>query len=237
MRSAEQKLQVSESRASKFDFDLIADRYDRWYASRRGEMYDRLEKRLIAHILPGAAEGRRALEVGCGTGHWSRFLSEYGFEVTAIDISERMIDVALQKDIANITFHIGDGHLLPFANSSFDLTAAITTLEFVRDPHVVLREMIRCTRRPGRVLVGVLNRLSKINRKRQASPESTYAAARLFSTYELKEFLKLYGPTKIAVGGFVPARRWLIPFSPFFDRIARVFGNRKGAFIAAVLQL
>jgi ubiquinone/menaquinone biosynthesis C-methylase UbiE len=237
MPSAEQKLQVRESEVSKFNFDLIADRYDRWYASSRGAMYDRLEKKLIARILPSAAEGQRALEVGCGTGHWSRFLSEYGFGVTALDISERMIDVALQKDIANVTFHIGDGHLLPFADSSFDLAAAITTLEFVRDPHVVLREMIRCTRRPGTVLVGVLNRLSKINRKRQTSPESPYAAARLFSPFELKEFLKPYGPTKIAVGGFVPAQRWLIPFSPCLDPIARVFGNQKGAFIAAVLQL
>jgi ubiquinone/menaquinone biosynthesis C-methylase UbiE len=237
MRSAEQKLQVRQSKASKFNFDPIADRYDRWYASSRGAMYDRLEKKLIGHILPSAGEGQRALDIGCGTGHWSRFLSEYGFEVTGFDISKRMIDVALEKNIANATFHIGDGHSLPFADASFDLTAAITTLEFVRDPHIVLREMIRCTRKPGSVLVGVLNRLSTVNRKRQASPESPYAAARLFSPSELKEFLKSYGPTKIAVGGFVPARRWLIPFSPFFDRIARVFGNQKGAFIAGVLQL
>jgi len=237
MLSSEQKLLIKESKVSRFNFDVIAERYDQWYASRRGAMYDSLEKKLISYILPTGAEGKRALEVGCGTGHWSRFLSEYGFEVTGLDISESMIDEALQKDLKNVSFHLGDGHLLPFADRSFDLTAAITTLEFVHDPHAVLQEMIRCTRKPGMVLLGVLNRLSKVNRQGQAYPESPYAAAQLFSPLELKEFLQPYGQVQITVGGFVPEQSWLIPFAPWFDRIAGMFGSQKGTFIVALLKL
>jgi ubiquinone/menaquinone biosynthesis C-methylase UbiE len=237
MPSVERKLQTNESKASRFEFDLLADSYDNWYASRRGAMYDRLEKKLIASLLPAGVEGEKLLEVGCGTGHWSRFFSKYGFEVTGIDISERMIDAALRKDIPNVSFYVGDGHLLPFADDSFDLTAAITTLEFVRDTDAVLREMIRCTRKPGMILLGVLNRLSKGNRQRQDRTESPYAAARLFSPVELKQLLQPYGRVEITVGGFVPAQSWLIPFAPCFDCIARMFGNQKGAFMAAVLKL
>ncbi len=230
---------MNESKASRFDFDLLADSYDNWYAGRRGAMYDRLEKKLIVDFLPAKAEGKKLLEVGCGTGHWSRFFREYGFEVTGLDTSERMINAALQKNIVNVSFLIADGHLLPFANDSFDLTAAITTLEFVRDTEAVLREMIRCTRKPGRILLGVLNGLSKANRQRQRqdSPKSPYAAARLFSPVELKEFLEPFGQVEITVGGFVPAQSWLIPFAPLVDPIARIFGGQKGAFIAAVLKL
>jgi SAM-dependent methyltransferase len=242
MRSAEQKLEINESNesnASRFDFDLLADSYDDWYAGRRGAMYDRLEKKLIADLLPAKAEGKKLLEVGCGTGHWSRFFSEYGFDVTGLDTSERMINAALQKNIANVSFLKADARLLPFANDSFDLTAAITTLEFVRDTDAVLREMIRCTRKSGRILLGVLNGLSKVNRQRQRreSPESPYAAARLFSPVELKEFLEPYGRVEITVGGFVPTQTWLVPLAPLVDSIARLFGGQKGAFIAAVLKL
>ena len=239
MRSAERKLEINESKASRFDFDLLADNYDDWYAGRRGTMYDRLERKLIADFLPAKAEGKKLLEVGCGTGHWARFFSEYGFDVIGLDTSERMINAALQKNIVNVSFLIADAHLLPFADDSFDLTAAITTLEFVRDTEAALREMVRCTRKPGRILLGVLNGLSEVNRQRQRqdSPESPYSAARLFSPVELKEFLEPFGRVEMTVGGFVPAQSWLIPFAPLVDRIARMFGGQEGAFIAAVLKL
>ncbi|KPK75894.1 MAG: hypothetical protein AMJ79_09305 [Phycisphaerae bacterium SM23_30] len=239
MPSAEQKLKINKSKASRFDFDLIADSYDNWYAGRRGAMYDRLEKKIIAELLPAAAEGEKLLEVGCGTGHWSEFFSEYGFEVTGLDVSERMINAAWRKSIPNASFHIADGHLLPFADDSFNWTTAITTLEFVRDAGAVLREMIRCTRKSGKILLGVLNGLSKVNRQkqRQEIPENSYAAARLYSPVELKQLLQPYGRVKIIVGGFIPAQNWLIPFAPWFDRSARTLGSQKGAFIAAVLKL
>ena len=239
MPSVEHKLHANGSKASRFNFDRVAGSYDRWYADRRGAMYDRLEKKLIASFLPTETEGKRLLEIGCGTGHWSRFFSQCGFEVTGLDISERMVNTALQKGIPNVSFYVADGHLLPFQDSTFDLTAAITTLEFVRDAEVVLREMIRCTRKPGRILLGMLNGLSTVNRQRQrqSNPENPYAAARLFSSVELREFLEPYGRVEITVGSFVPAQNWLIPLAPWIDRIAQLFGSQKGAFMAAVLKL
>jgi len=239
MPSAERKLQADESNASRFDFDCVADSYDSWYAGRRGAMYDRLEKRLIANFLPTETEGKRLLEIGCGTGHWSRFFNQYGFEVTGLDISEGMINIARQKGIPNVSFHMGDGHSLPFQDSTFDMTAAITTLEFVHDAEVVIREMIRCTRKPGRMLLGMLNGLATVNqqRQRQNHPENPYTAARLFSPVEVRKFLEPYGQVEITVGGFVPTQNWLIPLAPWIDRIARMFGCQKGAFIASVLKL
>ena len=239
MPSVERKLQIHESKASRFDFDRIADSYDSWYAGRRGAMYDRLEKKLIVSFLPAKTEGKKLLEIGCGTGHWSYFFSQYGFEFTGLDISEGMINTARQKGIPNVSFHKGDGHLLSFQDSTFDLTAAITALEFVRDAEVVLREMIRCTRKPGRILLGMLNGLSTVNRRRlrHNHPENPYVAARLFSPVELREFLEPYGQVEIIVGGFVPTQSWLIPLAPWIDCLTQMLGGQRGAFMAAVLKL
>jgi len=117
---------------SKFDFDAIADRYDLWYESAEGAMYDHLEKKAISKYLPKNVKGMKLkaiskylpknvkgmklLEIGCGTGHWSQFFSEYDFEVTGIDVSERMIKIAQSKDIPNASFQMADGQSLPFGD-------------------------------------------------------------------------------------------------------------------------
>lgn len=230
-------LEAAPVKASMFNFDAVADSYDQWYETPLGPMYDRLEKKAIARYLSGKREGRKLLEIGCGTGHWSRFFSEYAFEVTGVDVSERMIDIAKSKHISKASFQLADAHSLPYSDETFDITAAVTTLEFVRDAESVVREMVRCTRKPGRVLFGVLNGLSKFNQQRANGPEGPYAAARLFTPVELREFLRPFGQVEIAVASFVPTQSWLIPFTPWFDRIARMFKSQKGAFIAAALTL
>jgi hypothetical protein len=53
----------------------------------------------------------------------------------------------------------------------------------------------------------------------------------------LKELLEPFGRVEITIAVFVPAQSWLIPFAPWFDRIARMFRNQKGAFIAAAIKL
>lgn len=128
MNLAEDTNFMLQQSASYFNFDEAANSYDSWCADRRGAMYDRLEKKLIANFLPTETEGKKLLEIGCGTGHWSRFFSQCGFEITGLDISERMVNTALQKGIPDVSFHMGDGHLLPFQDSTFDLTAAALKL-------------------------------------------------------------------------------------------------------------
>lgn len=152
MPLANTNLQIKTKKQTRFDFNSVADTYDKWYETAEGALYDRLEKKAISKYLLRNVQGRKLLEVGCVTGHWIQFFSEYGFEVTGLDISERMIDIAKSKNISNVSFQVADGHSLPFSDETFNATAAITTLEFVRDSDAVLQEMIRCTRKSGRIL-------------------------------------------------------------------------------------
>jgi len=235
---ADNNLQMAIGKSSRFDFDLLADKYDSWYESAKGRMYDRLEKKAISRYLPPDAKGKKLLEVGCGTGHWSGFFSEHGFEVVGVDVSERMIDMAKSKNIPNVSFQVADGYSLPFPDETFDVTAAITTLEFVRDAKAVIREMVRCTRKPGgRLLIGVLNELARLNRNRKQRPESPYAKARLFSPSQLKQLLEPYGRVHTVITGFVPNQTVLLSLTPLFDAIGRFLHIPYGAFIAAEVKL
>jgi ubiquinone/menaquinone biosynthesis C-methylase UbiE len=238
MPSLDTNLKGPVDRPSRFDFDTKAGTYDKWYETAEGLMYDRLEKKAISKYLLRNVPGRKLLEIGCGTGHWSRFFSNYGFEVTGVDTSERMIKVAQNKDIPNASFQIADGHSLPFADNSFDVTAAITTLEFAHSAELVLQEMARCAQRPGGLLlIGVLNVLARLNRKRKGDPGSPYANARLFSPEQLEQLLEPYGQTYIVAVGFVPVQQWLLPLAPVTDLICRLLHRPSGVFIAAEVRL
>lgn len=227
-----------KERRSKVDFDVIADRYDLWYESAEGAMYDHFEKKAISKFLPRNIQSMKLLEIGCGTGHWSQFFSEYGFEVTGVDVSERMIEIAQSKDVPNALFQIANGQSLPFGDGSFDVAAAITTLEFVDNAESVVQEMARCTRKPaGQLLIGVLNALAGFNRKRQQDPESLYAKARLFSPKQLKGLLDPCGQTNIITVAFVPRRKCLLPLSPLIDTVGRLLHLPYGVFVAAEVRL
>ena len=93
--------QTESEKSARFDFDSVADTYDKWYDTAEGAMYDRLEKKALSRYLPQNAQGMKLLEIGCGTGHWSQFFSEHGFEVTGVDVSGRMIEIAENKHIQN----------------------------------------------------------------------------------------------------------------------------------------
>jgi len=235
---ADTNLQLAIEKASRFDFDLIADKYDQWYKSAKGQMYDRLEKKVIGQYLPKNIGEKKLLEVGCGTGHWSQFFSKYGFEVTGVDISERMIDIAKSKNIPNASFQVADSHSLSFADETFDVTATITTLEFVRDAEAVVREMVRCTRKPGgQLLIGALNGLARVNRNRKQSPESLYVKAQFFSPSQLKQLLEPFGRLAMVTSGFVPNQKLFLPLAPLIDTIGRTLHVPYGAFIAAKVRL
>ena len=112
MPSVDANLEGSADKLSRFDFDAVADKYDKWYETTEGAMYDYLEKKAVSRYLRQNAQGKKLLEVGCGTGHWSQFFSDCGFEITGVDISGRMIKIAQSKNIANASFQIADGHTL-----------------------------------------------------------------------------------------------------------------------------
>lgn len=221
-----------------FNFDNVADRYDRWYNTPRGAIYDRFEKKAVDKLLKNHNEDKKLLEVGCGTGHWSEFFSEKGYKITGIDISERMVTIAKNKNIARSSFRVMDGHSMSFADNSFDIAAAITTLEFAADPNAMIAEMARCVRKPGgKLFFGVLNALSEYNRKRKNEAGSPYASANLFSPGKLKRILEPLGQLQMIVAGFVPQQERFFALSPIFELIGHHSKSRHGAFIAVKVQL
>ena len=163
-----------------FDDPQLAVRYETWYAG-AGRRADALEKRLLGQLIRHLPLARTALEIGCGTGHFTRWMTEQGWHTTGLDISSSMLTEA--QRLGGAMFVQGDATSLPFRDATFDVVALITTLEFVHEPERAITEAVRVARHGLRW--GVLNRHSLLAARRRASGKPVWQAARFFTVGEL----------------------------------------------------
>jgi ubiquinone/menaquinone biosynthesis C-methylase UbiE len=100
------------------------------------------------------------LDVGCGIGHWGRVLGKIlpaGARVMGVDREPRWVEEATKRAAAaglseRFSYREGVAESLPFQDGSFDIVTCQTVLIHVRDPAVVLAEMVRVTRPGGLVI-------------------------------------------------------------------------------------
>lgn len=75
-------------------YNTLADFYDVLTTGYCHDVWlERIEELALAHGQPG----RRVLDIACGTGKSFLPLAERGYEITACDISERMVEIAREK--------------------------------------------------------------------------------------------------------------------------------------------
>jgi len=155
--------------------------YEIWYQT-VGRWADQQEKALLKWLLSKFKAARSILEVGSGTGHFTRWLSEQGLLALGLDSSRPMLEEAMRlKSPACLQ---ADATALPFRSASVDLVAFITTFEFLPDPIQALAEAIRVARE-GLVL-GVLNAQSRLGRQYKHAAGPIWEAARFYTPNELK---------------------------------------------------
>lgn len=127
--------------------------YDAWYKTPRGHWISDQEFSLLTDLLK-PQPGAQLLDVGCGTGHFSRRFAASGLVVTGIDPDAEAIGYARQQN-QQIQYLQGSALALPFADDHFDYSAAVTSLCFIDEPALALKEMWRVTRH--KMVLGLLN--------------------------------------------------------------------------------
>lgn len=163
-----------------FDDAAIAGGYESWYET-EGAGADQAERRLLSRWLARLGPPGTALEIGCGTGHFTRWLAALGWQVAGVDVAAPMLAEAVRRGgPAYVRAHSGG---LPFADAAFDVALMITSLEFMPDPARALREAARVARRG--LALGVLNAWSLMGWQRKRSRLPVWQAAHFYSPFEL----------------------------------------------------
>ncbi|MGB9105022.1 MAG: class I SAM-dependent methyltransferase [Terriglobales bacterium] len=171
--------------ANPFEDPVIALGYEKWYAG-PGKRADELEKDLLAKMLALFPQAKTVLEVGCGTGHFSRWLASRGFQTVGLDCSTPMLQQARRHP--GVAYIRGDAYALPCANRAFDLVLMVTTLEFLQEPSMAIREAVRVARQG--LLLGVLNRWSGLAIRRRIFSSAIWRAAHFYSVRQLAQLTR-----------------------------------------------
>lgn len=103
-----------------------------------------------------AEPGARWVDLGCGTGALSGAIARAGrpASLLGLDTSEGFLRSA-ERDVPDAEFRVGDAADTGLPSGAFDLAVSGLVLNFTRDPHAALREMVRVVRPGGRVALYV----------------------------------------------------------------------------------
>lgn len=99
--------------------------------------------------------GKRLIEFGCATGAASSVLRDFGWDVTATDVSKYAIDRA-KKNFKGIKFLVQDMEK-PFKGEKFDLVVAFDVIEHLPHPEVAIRNVWSLLKNGGTTIFSTPN--------------------------------------------------------------------------------
>lgn len=147
-------------------FEDIALDFDSYYESPKG-ISDKiinawlrrpgLIKRLKVTLeVSNPHQGKRILDVGCGSGKFVVECAKRGAEVLGMDISREMIEIAKDFCVENkveAELRIGDATKeLP---GGFDVCVALGVFEYFENPKSILMNMFASTEKGGKIIFSV----------------------------------------------------------------------------------
>jgi len=145
----EQTQQLERTRTA---WDRIAGGYDRFVTPRWALGEDVLTR-------AGLRPGMRFLDVASGSGALSIPAARLGAHVTAVDLSEVMIERLVARaeaeGLTEVDARVMDGHSLDLPDDTFDVTGSQFGVMLFPDQPRALREMARVTKPGGTVLMVV----------------------------------------------------------------------------------
>lgn len=159
-------LRIADFIASRFDVPAVLPSKQAIAASfgRAAVRYDTaaaLQQQTGAALLATlpACAPRRVLDLGCGTGFFTRDLAGHfpQAQIIGVDIAEGMLHEARRTDAQEcIAWLGGDAEQLPLAADSIDLVFSNLALQWCADPQVALAEIARVLRRGGLAAITTL---------------------------------------------------------------------------------
>ena len=138
---------------------------------------------LLGHADAELDPSSHVVEIGCGAGRMSRAIARRVAEVTAVDVSPRMLELAREHNprLGNVQWVLGDGTTLqPIPDASADVCISHVVLQHIPDPEVTLgyvREMGRVLR-PGGWAAFQVSNAPAVHARPPEGPRRRWAALR-----------------------------------------------------------
>ena len=129
-------------------YDL--ERQHWWFVAREKIISNYLKKLIATEIVK--KQDLKILNVGCGPGRSSQYLSSFG-EVTSIEYDKECCEFASER--TGLQIINGSITALPFQDEMFDLVCAFDVIEHVEDDQLAVSEMKRVAKKEGVIFITV----------------------------------------------------------------------------------
>jgi ubiquinone/menaquinone biosynthesis C-methylase UbiE len=202
---------------------------------------------LVAKL--GITKGLDVLDLGCGDGTTAVPEAELGANVLGVDIATNLVEAgnirAKEAGISNLSFQEGDAtNLANLEDESFDLVVTVFGAMFAPKPFDVAKEMIRVTRKGGRIVMGnwipgdptLVAQILKISAAYTPPPPEGFISPMLWGVEE--HVIERFGKAGIAKENISFERdtfTFNAPYSPsaFVNAFRNYYGPTMNAFEAA----
>jgi SAM-dependent methyltransferase len=132
-------------------FDRAAEYYDKTRSLLPGTM-----ERVLGSVVPELRDAGRVLEIGAGTGRFTRPLKGAGLDIYGSDISLPMLEKLVETSVGGRPpLVVGDATRLPFVDDSFGAGVGVHILHLIPDWKLALQELGRVIEPGGKFLLDV----------------------------------------------------------------------------------
>ncbi len=165
--------------------------------------WQRRVKMLTTHLK----SSDKVLEIGCGTGYFTKEIAKTNAQVTAIDISPELLNIARQEITEpNVSFLLDNAYDLSFKDESFDSIVGSSVLHHLEIGKAI-SEMLRVLKPGGSIFftepnmmnpqIALQKNIPALKRKLGDSPDET-----AFFRWSLNKLLRKTGFTEIIIKPF-----------------------------------
>jgi SAM-dependent methyltransferase len=113
-------------------------------------------KDILPFMVRNIPTGSSIADLGCGDGFGSYLLNSEGYDVTGMDLSGNMVELARKHEQKGLSFIQGDLSAPPFEKEQFDAVMMINSLEWTQDPFDALKKVSEIIKVDGQLCIGVL---------------------------------------------------------------------------------
>jgi len=145
---------------------VVPQIYERWWRPALGRVAKGVfgpgmgDEKRIARLLLALSPGDGVLDVGCGTGNFTRdFARSVGPDglVVGLDVSQTMLSRAVadtaEAGFDQVAYVRGDAADAPFQDASFDAVCCFAALNLFADPYAALDSFARVLTPGGRLAI------------------------------------------------------------------------------------
>jgi ubiquinone/menaquinone biosynthesis C-methylase UbiE len=141
---------------------------ERYLQSCRTEFWRNVFRAELEYLLQHLEGSKEVLSVGCGPAIIEAGLSERGFRVTGLDVSEEALACAPD----HIRTVAGRAEDMDFPESCFDAAIFVASLQFIEDYRKAVEKTVHVLRPAGKLIVMLLNPQSAFFKEKAEDPAS-----------------------------------------------------------------